>query len=245
MNRQLLNLLVDPKSKEALVFHDGELYSPNSKQAIAFISGIPSFLPLQNVSKLDRRTTWIYNRLAFAYDASLKFGKHFALASEENVRQQYIRNLTIVANGKILEIGAGTASNRQFLPDNIFYLGLDASFNMLRIAQEKIKKSSLSAEFVHADAHTLPIRSKSFDLVFSMGTLQYLSNPQVAAQEMLRIRKENAEIHIVDEINQYPFLNKGDIDTSLNNLAYDWFPNVNKRTVELIKNSDYFAMQIS
>jgi len=245
LNSQFLKILADPKSKAALKFHKGKLFTPNSNDIIPIISGIPSFIALQDINNSDRRIAWIYDRLAFAYDASLDFGSHFGLASEAKVRNYYVKNLKPMANAKVLEIGSGTASNREFLPKNIFYLGMDASFNMLRRAQKIISKKSLSAEFVHADAHTLPISSDSIDLVLSMGTIQHLTSPVRAALEMWRIRKSGAEIHILDEISRFPAISKGNIDAGLINLAQYLFPEANSRNVGIIQDSDYFALKIS
>jgi len=245
LNPKLLNFLADPKSRQDLHFHKGILTVPGSNQTIPIISGIPSFIPLQTINKSDQRTVWIYDRLAFAYDLSLNIGKYFSLASEEKVRKQYIGNMSTLAKANILEIGAGTASNRYFLPNNIYYIGLDASFNMLKYGQEKLSKESLSAEFIHADAHNLPIRSKCVDIVLSMGSLQHFSNPFFAAKEMWRVRKAQAEIHILDEISQYPALKKGEINRSLQRLALRLFPEAKKRDVGIVEDSDYFALQIS
>jgi ubiquinone/menaquinone biosynthesis C-methylase UbiE len=71
---------------------------------------------------------------------------------------------------------------------------------MLRRASKKARKNSRLAEWVQAETAFVPFRDETFDLVFQMGGLQFVSDPFKAVSEMVRVSKPGAEIHIIDEL---------------------------------------------
>ncbi len=245
MNQQLLKLLAHPKSKNPLLFSKGNLQDPGSGEIFPIIDGIPIFLREGSMPFVDRWISWIYDRTAFAYDFTMKLGTRVNLASEENVRASYIQELSLKPASRVLEIGAGTAANRSFLPSNIFYLGLDTSINMLRIAQKRCNQNSVQAQFVQSDAHNLPIIPNSFELVICMGALQHFSNPLKACNEMWHVIKPGGVIHILEERTRLPKLPDPDMSKEPSLLAERLFPDAPKASFSTIENSDYVAFQIN
>lgn len=146
-------------------------------------------------------TFWrsFYDRVAFAYDAVLRAGAWLRLGSEARIRRKVIGRLEPATGSRVLEIGCGTASNRFFLPENIQYLGVDISFNMLNLAQRKCAKAGLSAAFVQADAAALPFPSGFANLAFAMGVYQHVWSPQNAIAQMKRVTKTGGLLLIIDE----------------------------------------------
>lgn len=61
----------------------------------------------------------------------------------------------------VLDIGCGTGRIRQVLPDNINYMGLDNSPELLEVAERRHPNN----KFIQADARQLPLGDNSFDAV--------------------------------------------------------------------------------
>lgn len=142
-----------------------------------------------------------YDRVAFAYDAVLHFAHRLRLGSEERIRREIITPLRLPANARMLEIGCGTAANRDSLPAKLVYIGLDSSRNMLRRAIAKCTKQNLRADFIQADARELPLRAGSINLVLAMGVLQHTASPEKAIVEMRRVTASTAQWLVIDELS--------------------------------------------
>lgn len=87
----------------------------------------------------------------------------------------------------ILDVGCGTgqllASLREEFPSAQLH-GLDLAYNMLQCASERLTSD---AHFVNADAEYLPFRDRTFDLVVSTSTLQWLENLELFFEQARRV----------------------------------------------------------
>ncbi len=140
-----------------------------------------------------------YDHVAFAYDAVLRAGAWLRLGSEERIRLEVVGKLAPAAGANILEVGCGTASNREFLPAAIHYVGMDISRNMLKAARAKCTKAGLGGDFVQADAAALPFLKDFADLILAMGVMQHTRTPETAIKQIEGVAKPNARILIIDE----------------------------------------------
>jgi malonyl-CoA O-methyltransferase len=89
----------------------------------------------------------------------------------------------------ILDVGCGTgqllsALHGQFPHSRLF--GLDLAYNMTQCSAERLGDA---AQFVNADAESLPFKNGTFDLLLSTSTLQWLDNLNIFFHEAHRLCK--------------------------------------------------------
>jgi len=200
MRPKTLHLLCNPYKGEPLIQDGNRLIGAASRQTFPIRDGIPVVLAEPAVNGRNQRSKLIYDLTAALYDPIVNLGDSLGLNTERRVRQDYIRSLEIQPGDRVLETAAGTASNLLYLPEEIEYFGIDISFPMLRRAQRKAEKAGRFAELIQADGAYVPLRDASFDMVFQMGGLQFMSDPFRAVNEMARIAKPGAQIHVIDEL---------------------------------------------
>ena len=107
----------------------------------------------------------------------------------------------IVSRGPVLDVGCGTASliselGRRVRPPRGF-IGLDISVAMARIALEEVKRVGLDAwvDIIVGDAHALPLRTGSVEIVVSTGTLHHLAKPHRFFSECSRVATRICRIY--------------------------------------------------
>ena len=142
---------------------------------------------------------FFYDRVAFAYDATLHLADRLHIGSEERIRREFLTGFKLKPGARILEVGCGTAANRTFLPSESSYIGLDHSQRMLRRAQKICSEAGLVGHFVRADALRLPLDSGTMDFALAMGVIQHLAYPVHALKEVVRTVKPGAQLLLIDE----------------------------------------------
>lgn len=105
---------------------------------------------------------------------------------------RWIDCLALAPGSKVLEIGCGAG----FMAVELAQRGLcvqavDSVETMVRQARQQAAKAGvvnlLSIEV--GDAHALPFDDESFDLVFTVGVIPWLTNPKVALREIARVTR--------------------------------------------------------
>ncbi len=94
----------------------------------------------------------------------------------------------------VLDIGCGTgrlldAVGRQYPRSRLF--GLDLAYNMTALARERLQPRGL---LVNGDAAAIPFADRSFDLVVSSSTLQWLDDLDGFFQECQRVSREGGTV---------------------------------------------------
>jgi malonyl-CoA O-methyltransferase len=124
-----------------------------------------------------------FDRAARTYDA--------AAAVQREIRARLLERLDIVrlAPATVLDLGAGTGHASRELKrrySSARVIALDVSLPMLR---ESARQQSLLRRFapVCADAHRLPLRSGSLDLVLSNLLLEWCHDPDAVFAEVARV----------------------------------------------------------
>ncbi|TSA87813.1 class I SAM-dependent methyltransferase [Deinococcus detaillensis] len=93
-----------------------------------------------------------------------------------------------------LDVGCGAGLAAQLSAERgASVRGLDASPNMLAIAQERVP----TADFLEGDLEALPYADDRFDLVTGFNSFQYAGNPGVALGEAKRVARPGGQVLIM------------------------------------------------
>ena len=100
----------------------------------------------------------------------------------------------------LLDIGTGSGRLLELLASRAQRaIGIDLSYNMLRIARAKIEQAGLRhCQVRHGDMYTLPLPSRSFDVVILDHVLHHADNPSVAIEEACRVIRTHGLLVILD-----------------------------------------------
>jgi ubiquinone/menaquinone biosynthesis C-methylase UbiE len=100
--------------------------------------------------------------------------------------------------GKILDVGGGVGTLRDFLKSNDKYLCIDPHYKSLKKIpiKKKIIYKSLEQEFnfIVAFAEFLPIKNESFDYVHMRSMLDHVQIPDLVIIEAFRVLKNNGKL---------------------------------------------------
>lgn len=96
----------------------------------------------------------------------------------------------------ILDLATGTGdSAKELLKKEAKVIGVDISFEMLKIAKEKIQNDFTP---VSASAYKLPFRDKTFDAVTCAFGIRNMHETELALKEIHRVIKGNGKIIILE-----------------------------------------------
>lgn len=139
----------------------------------------------------------------------------------------------------ILELGCGTGtSTEHFLEQKMSVDAIDQSATMLSTAKQRLVEESMSAEALNlaqADFRTIKPRQGAYDLVFSLDTMNYVTNPRDFENVLRRINfaLPIGKIFLFDlqtvyglakEANQHPnhILHQSETDFFLSHSKFDY-----------------------
>ena len=89
---------------------------------------------------------------------------------------------------RVLEVGSGRGSLSMYFADAGFDCTLlDISPYVLASAKNLFAQNRLTAKFVEGDVMALPFAPGSFDLIFSIGLLEHITNYQATVKEQARV----------------------------------------------------------
>jgi ubiquinone/menaquinone biosynthesis C-methylase UbiE len=110
-------------------------------------------------------------------------------------RQQVLAN----AQGDVLEIGFGTGLNLSYYPQHIHQIvAIDANPGVHKLAEKRVRQSSLTVDHRVLNGEQLPMSDHSFDTVVSTWTLCSIANVEQALQEIHRVLKPGGRFLFVE-----------------------------------------------
>ena len=121
-----------------------------------------------------------------------------------------ISNRIVGSINCILDVGCGTGRFSEPLARffGVKLFGIDPSFRMLD--QAPVGGNKGIARFVNGDAHSLPIKDGSFDLIFLSMVYHHLDKPARAIQEFQRVVRPGGSLGIrnstLDLLDTVPYL---------------------------------------
>lgn len=88
----------------------------------------------------------------------------------------------------VLDAGCGIATDGiQFARSGARYTGIDFSPTALRHAEARFRMEGVRGRFVQGSISELPFDAESFDLVYSMGVIHHVPEPERAVSEFHRV----------------------------------------------------------
>ena len=113
----------------------------------------------------------------------------------EKMLHDWIADLTLPVNGRILELGCAAGSLTEYLAECHFAVtGIDASQKMIAAAKSRINHKAV---YRHADAKALPFADAIFDGVISASLLNIIDEPERVVCEMARNCKPGGLVSIL------------------------------------------------
>ena len=118
--------------------------------------------------------------------------------------EQRVKHLAILEecnlNGIIGDMGCGTC----LLVEQLFkpkysvrwYIGLDISKGMIRIARERVNKVA-NADLIVGDIENLPFRENSVDFVLAVTSLQNVPSIRIAVSELGRVTRRGLIVSLL------------------------------------------------
>jgi len=110
--------------------------------------------------------------------------------------------LSVVAGQRLLDVGCGLGDAAlvlaAYLGSEGELVGIDASAEMIAAARSRAHLAPCGVRFTVGDALTLTEPEGSFDVVRSERTLQWLTDPEAAAAEMVRMLKPGGLLSLID-----------------------------------------------
>lgn len=170
-----------------------ELSCPRCLFRFPVVDGIPVLFPCDVVVKLKDMFTryWDSEAKAQLYDMNVEgadsiFGVYNHRSEIYGLTSYYTPgNLDLV-----LDAGCGNGRFLETLPQHSVSIGVDASLNLLRIAQKKGRGTfHVCCELEH-----LPFRDDLFGMVMSCRVIQHLKEQKRAAQELCRVTRARGSL---------------------------------------------------
>ncbi|MCP4868441.1 MAG: class I SAM-dependent methyltransferase [Proteobacteria bacterium] len=152
------------------------------------------------VGRLDRIMRVIYDRFGRGHDPALRVVLPLVDGiSEGEARQRLLDRLPLqqlqaVAAERplrVLDVSFGTAGEllglARTLPVGTELFGVDLSSGMAALGARNLARAGVSAELCLGDAHHLPYRDETFDLVVHVGGINAFTDRRQALAEMVRV----------------------------------------------------------
>jgi ubiquinone/menaquinone biosynthesis C-methylase UbiE len=195
IGERTLALLRDPETREPLELRADCLVDAKSGAQYPIREGIPVFL--STASGQNRKYQELYDRIAALYDPALAIGRWIRF--NKDLRLEFVRELEIPENARVLEVSVGTGANLKYFPPDADLFGLDLSWGMLRQCRKNLRRWKRTAALFHGEAERLPFAGASFDVVFHVGGINFFNDKARAIGEMIRVARPGTRIVIVDE----------------------------------------------
>jgi ubiquinone/menaquinone biosynthesis C-methylase UbiE len=104
--------------------------------------------------------------------------------------------------GRVLDVGCGTGNLLRLFEDAGVrvesYAGIDPAREMLRVAAEKLRASSIPGALLAAPAQALPFADGAFDTAVSASTLHDWPDPRAGLAEARRVLRPGGTLLLLD-----------------------------------------------
>jgi ubiquinone/menaquinone biosynthesis C-methylase UbiE len=163
-------------------------------------------LPIDNDILIVNEQTSDNNRIAQGfYDSPLwpkfRFWEWFTWicnGGERRARNQVLKYLPAGSGLELLDVAIGDGVYLGWLSADWRIVGVDISRSQLDACQRRA--TGRNVWLAQCEAEELPLQSRRFDAVLSIGAFNYFNDPEKALREMVRVARPGAPIVISDEM---------------------------------------------
>jgi len=122
---------------------------------------------------------------------SMRFGGPIGRLIAETQEQQIATFLAPLEGRRILDVGTGTGRAAIALARRgAIVTAVDASAEMLHVAERRAREAAASVTFVRGDAHRLDFNDRSFDAVVCLRVLMHTPDWQQSLKELCRVSND-------------------------------------------------------
>lgn len=122
---------------------------------------------------------------------ALRFSGPIGRLIAETQEQQIATFLAPLERRRILDVGTGTGRAAIALARRgALVTGVDASAEMLQVAERRAREAGVPVVFTRGDAHVLDVQDRSFDAVVCLRVLMHTPDWQRALKELCRVAKD-------------------------------------------------------
>lgn len=155
---------------------------------------------------LGRRVViWLYDLYAGRYD---KIVQHEDVDEHLHLAIPLMTRLHPHTDPLVLDVATGTGRMLLALCQHArfegYIIGLDASRGMLKQAIQKIEREHFEGyvTFMWGDGNALPFEDDSFDVVTCMEALEFMPQPDIGLQEIVRVLRPGGVLLTTRRINE-------------------------------------------
>jgi ubiquinone/menaquinone biosynthesis C-methylase UbiE len=149
---------------------------------------------------LEDRVVKRYNQLSGVYDFLLDHVAipRFFKADDEVHKIQLKRLFEGEKIERVLDLGCGTASIIEHMPDLRSYYGMDFSKDQLSQAKKRLEEQKIDPFYLfEVDIHEIPLVDAYFETAVSSLTFNFLEDPKKALEEAARVLKPGGRFYLI------------------------------------------------
>ena len=136
----------------------------------------------------------MYDRIfAAGYDRIMK-------RAEQSVYRDHRAFVAGVAEGRVLEIGAGTGANLAYYRDGVSLTLMDPNPHMLKRLKARAAQQGRDAEFLDRGAEEMPFADGSFDTVVSTLVLCTVADQSKTLSEIRRVLAPGGALRFTEHV---------------------------------------------
>ncbi len=186
-----------------------------------------------------RAVAYLYDRGASTYDQVKEFD---AVQDGWDLAVPLQRALRDVKKPLVLDVATGTGRVPLALLRCLDFdgriVGLDISLKMLQEARRKTAGHHDRVTLVWKDALALPFRDSAFDAVSCVEALEFMPDPRLCLQEMVRVLRSGGTLLVTNRIGFDAFLMPG--RTFSNKQIEEFLPSLGCSSVEIKRWQTYY-----
>jgi ubiquinone/menaquinone biosynthesis C-methylase UbiE len=128
------------------------------------------------------------------------YDRAFAATEEAGLREMR-REALSAANGRTIDVGAGTGANLELFPGEVTELVLaEPDPHMFKRLQAKLAESGIEAKAIEAPAESLPFEDASVDTATFTLVLCTVPDPAAALAEVSRVLKPGGKLLFLEHV---------------------------------------------